>query len=577
MDDYSRYSSAVQDFKRSRARAALQEALGLLGGKRERLLSFEQVRKLVGGPALLPRGLQEIPLDSIVGSVGRYEDFNRQFLPRQESQAGRWARVRMAMDETGLPPIEVYKIGEVYFVSDGHHRVSVAREVGAKRIEAYVTEIPSKVKLSPDDDPEDVITKAEYVEFLKKTGLDQTDLDVDLQVTTTGRYEELLDHIAVHRYFMGQERGNEVPYTEALHHWIQEVYMPAVRTIRQLGLLRDFPGRTEADIYLWLMKHRSELVNRLGWELSIQETASHLWNRLYTKPRRSWERFRRWLARIIPLKALDIGPKPTLWRLERAEPGTGERLFPRILVPISGEDASWRALETAVLVAQREDGSELRGVHVLREGEHEQSELVQGIRREFDRRLAAAGLSGRLVIERGNISRRVEARSHWSDLVVLHLKHPPGVQPMQRLLSGLRAFLQRSPRPALVVPAATKMEHGLLAYDGSRKANEALYLASYLAHAWGTKITVLTSWEKSLKESIVQQKAKSYLIAHEVEADYIQRRGRAGKAVVAAAAEHSCDLVLMGGYGQGPIIEVVMGSTLDLVLREFPGPVWICN
>src|SRR5690606_37393764 len=97
-----------------------------LGGRgaAEDLLRFEDVRKMLGEVSQLPRGLQEIPLDAIVGSVGRYEDFNRQFLPRQAAQGGRWARVRMAVEGSGLPPIEVYKIGDIYFVLDGHHRVS---------------------------------------------------------------------------------------------------------------------------------------------------------------------------------------------------------------------------------------------------------------------------------------------------------------------------------------------------------------------------------------------------------------------------------------------------------------------
>jgi len=160
---------------------------------------------------------------------------------------------------------------------------------------------------------------------------------------------------------------------------------------------------------------------------------------------------------------------------------------------------------------------------------------------------------------------------------VLHLKHPPGNQPMQRLLSGLRAFLQRSPRPALVVGQASQMKHGLVAYDGSRKAQEALYLAAYLACCWGTKITVLTSLEKSLKESLNLQKAKGYLVSQEVEANYIQRRGPAGPAIVTESAESGCDFVLMGSYGQAPLIELMWGSTLDYVLREFQGPVWICS
>ena len=578
MDDFSRYSTAVQDFRRARRRADLQDLLARLGGgQSSRLLSFEQVRKQIGKGSLLPRGIKEIPLDAVVGSVDRYEDFDRQFLPRQESQLGRWARVRMAFEYSGLPPISVYQIGDVYFVLDGHHRVSVAKQLGAKSIEAYVTEIPSRVPVTPDLQPFDLILKAEQARFLEETRMDELHPELDLRVTLPGRYDELRDHIAVHRYFMGQELKREIPYEEAVEHWIVQVYLPAVNSIRKLDLLRDFPDRTETDIYLWLMKHRAELAKQLGWELGSEEAAAHLWNRLYTKPRRAWERFRRWLAGVIPLKALQMAPKPTEWRLERGEIGAGQTLFPRILVPISGEDTSWTAVEQAILVAHHER-AELRGVHVLTNGETKDSSRVGSIRKEFAKRMDKAGLPGRLVLEKGNIPRRVESRAHWSDLVVLHLKHAPGTQPMQRLLSGLRAFLARSPRPVLVVgDQASQLQHVLLAYDGSRKANQALYLAAYLAATWGTKITVFTALERGLKQGLVLQKAKGYLTSQKVEASYLSQRGSASQLIVDTAAKQGCDFVLIGGYGRGGLMEVMLGSTLDDVLREYKNPVWVCS
>jgi nucleotide-binding universal stress UspA family protein len=148
---------------------------------------------------------------------------------------------------------------------------------------------------------------------------------------------------------------------------------------------------------------------------------------------------------------------------------------------------------------------------------------------------------------------------------------------MQRLLSGLRAFLSRTPRPALVVPKASRMKHALLAYDGSKKANEALYLAAYLACSWGIKITVLTSLEKGIREGLQLQKAKGYLISQDVEAEYVTRRGTAGPIVVETARERGCDFVIMGGYSNPGLIELMWGSTLDYVLREFKGPVWVCS
>jgi hypothetical protein len=144
------YSQAIQEFNRIRFQAAMQSLLARLGGTPQKLLSLVEVRRRLGSQAQRSLGLREIPLNKIVGSLGRQTDFNRQFLPRKDSQAGRWARVRMAYDHIGLPPIEVYKLGEIYFVADGHHRVSVARQLGATHIEAYVTEIELKAPHSAE-------------------------------------------------------------------------------------------------------------------------------------------------------------------------------------------------------------------------------------------------------------------------------------------------------------------------------------------------------------------------------------------------------------------------------------------
>lgn len=576
MEPMGRLSSALNDFRRARRRAAIQELLARLGGRSQRLLSFDEVRRTLGEHAQSSRGLQEIPLDAIVGSVGRYEDFNRQFMPIQEAQANRWARVRMAFEYQGTPPIEAFKLGDVYFVADGHHRVSVARQMGAKSIEAYVTEIPTRTPISPDDDIDDLIMKAERTRFLKKTHLDKLHPELDLSPTGAGGYKELLDHIAVHRYYMSQERQREISDDEAVEHWLKTVYQPAVADIRRLGLLRDFPERSEADMYLWLMRHRAELQKQLGWELDTREAAANLWNITSLRPRRLWERFVRFLARLLPIKALRPKPLPAEWRLSRGDLPETETLFPRLLVPISGEDSSWNAVDQALFVAERER-SEVRGVHVLTPGEKESNKRVKAIREEFAHRIQQVGLKGNLVVEEGNIHRRVAERSHWSDLVILHLKHPPGEQPMQRLMSGLRAFLQESKRPVLVVPQFREMRHGLLAYDGSRRAEEALYLATYLARRWGVHLTVLTVAERRTRSTRTQAKARRYLKRRGVDADYVQRVGRAGPEVLDVAEERGCDFVLMGGYAGGPLVEVAFGSTVDYVLREFDGPAFICR
>ena len=140
------------------AEAAIQEVLARISGKSNQLLSYEEVAEKLKLHARTDRGVQHIPLDAIVGSVGRDTDFTRAFLPRRAVDQQRWANVKAAMEDgAGLPPIEVYKVGEVYFVMDGNHRVSIARQEGSTSIEAHVIEVRTNVPLTPDVQPDDLI------------------------------------------------------------------------------------------------------------------------------------------------------------------------------------------------------------------------------------------------------------------------------------------------------------------------------------------------------------------------------------------------------------------------------------
>ncbi|MQC26684.1 MAG: universal stress protein [Chloroflexi bacterium] len=573
MDSPSRYSSAVMDFRRARRRAARQEFFSRFTGRSSRLVPFEEIRQRIGAENFFPRRLEDIPLDAIIGSVGRYEDFNRQFLPRLEAQQSRWARVRLAIEERGLPPIEVYKLGEVYFVMDGHHRVSVARQVESKMIEAYVTEIPTKVTLSPEDDADEIILKAEHAGFLTDTHLDESHPDIELRLTLPGRYRDLREHIAVHRYYLSQEQDRAVNESEAARSWVDNVYLPAVESIRRRGLLRDFPNRTETDLYLWLMTHRTQLTESLGWELETDEAAAHLGQRFGLRPGRILKRFGLFLKDVLTPDSLESGTASGEWRAERTNP---ERLFGRVLVALSDDPENWQALDQALILASLES-STLRGLHVIPKRTNVDEATGNRIEREFFKRVEYSGVPGRVVFEHGQVAREVELRARWSDLVVLHLKHPPGEAPLERLRSGIRILIQRSSRPILIVPHVTKLTHALLAFDGSRKSVEALFVAAHVAQRWGARLTVLTTQEHEEKTEKIQLDARKYLANYGVVADFIQGSGSAGEAVISTVKERGCDIILMGGYGASPLVEVVLGSTVDHVLRAAVVPVLICR
>ena len=157
------YFLAAEDFRKARRRADMEQIIARLRGKSNDLLCYGDVREQVGVKDTSARTLRDIPLDAIIGSVGRCSDFTRTFLPRLDGDRERWARVELgASSLRGLPPIEVYQIGDAYFVQDGNHRVSIARQAGATSIQAYVIEVHTRVPLSPDTQPDDLILMAEY-------------------------------------------------------------------------------------------------------------------------------------------------------------------------------------------------------------------------------------------------------------------------------------------------------------------------------------------------------------------------------------------------------------------------------
>src|SRR5215216_5158072 len=204
------FQMAIHDFQSARQRASIQEILARLRGKSTQLLSYDEVAQKLNLHARVERGIKNIPLDAIVGSVGRYTDFTRTFLPRRTGDQERWARVKAAMVEgVGLPPIEVYKVGEAYFVIDGNHRVSIARQEGFDRIQARVIEVQTKIPLTPSVQPDDLIIKAEYADFLDVTRIMDLRPNVDLSVTIPGQYEKLMQQIYTQQYLLPQNNAGE--------------------------------------------------------------------------------------------------------------------------------------------------------------------------------------------------------------------------------------------------------------------------------------------------------------------------------------------------------------------------------
>jgi uncharacterized ParB-like nuclease family protein len=286
-------------FNSARRRAFVQDILAELSGRSDDLLSFDKVREELQLPDPEAQvSVREIPLDKIVGSVGRYRDFNRAFLPRAQVDPRRWLRIVWLQGQGRLPPIDVFKVGEVYFVRDGNHRVSAARVRRHKTIMARVVEIPVRVPLAATTSPEDLILKAGYAEFLHETSLDKTYPDQKIELTRPGGYRDLQKHIEVHQFYMGLRSRHYPSLEEAAANWYRRVYLPVIERIRAANILDRFPGRTEADLYLWIAENRAHLQIWYGNQIEANEAVDDFaQGHPIPAPRRH---FRRLLHRVFP-------------------------------------------------------------------------------------------------------------------------------------------------------------------------------------------------------------------------------------------------------------------------------------
>jgi hypothetical protein len=298
MDDDLSYLNTVahNDFEKAHERVFLNDVAAFLQGRGNQLLSYDEVRAMLPITGQVERGLQQVPLNAIRGSVDRYRDFDSEFLPRNRATRERWERLdRMALAGKYVPPIQLYKVGDIYFVKDGNHRVSVARQQGATDIEAEVIECTTNVPVHSDADLRDLLRLAEYGRFLQQTNLDKLRPGAHIMFTSLGRYDELLEHISAHRWYLGIEYQRPVAWEEAVLSWYDRLYKPLTDLIMASGILRDFPGHTPADLYIWIMDHRYYLSLEQGHPVG-NRTALLSYDAQYG----SWpRRVHRFLARLI--------------------------------------------------------------------------------------------------------------------------------------------------------------------------------------------------------------------------------------------------------------------------------------
>jgi nucleotide-binding universal stress UspA family protein len=569
------YSTAVSDFRRARSRAGLQSILDKLTGGNSELLSYEDVRRIVRATGVVSRAVRDVPLDAIIGSVGRYQDFTRTFLPKKDSDQNRWVRVKIATSGlTGLPPVELYQIGEAYFVVDGHHRISVARQMGQTDIQANVTEVRSVVPLELDSSPDDLLLKAEEAEFLARTGFNELYHDVELQVTCPGRYHELIEHIDVHRYYMGLEQQREIPYSEAAAHWYEHVYLPIVEIINEQGILFDFPGRTEADLYLWIGRHKADLEEYLGWEVPAGPAAADFASTEGSSGGSIFTRIGHRVLDVVVPDELEGAPATGQWRRERM--ALEDRLFVDILVGLSGQESSWLALEQAITVAGHEN-SRISGLYVVPNEDERESQQAVEIRDRFFWRCGEVGVECRFAVDVGPVARTLCGRARWSDLLAVNLQHRPGESPRSRWMSGFRTLLQRCSRPILAVPEEiSEMKAPLLIHDGSPQSDEALYVATYLSGHWANPLKILLV-ENAGQDGSSLDEVKTYVANHSIDATFITETSSDADVVLPLAAELGSDILIIGAILSNPVIGAVTGNAATAFLNITNIPIFMCR
>lgn len=571
------YRRALEDFRQARTKARLQHLWAAVTGESLDLLRFDEITTKMHATGQSSKGLKNIPVNAIVGSVNRDRDFDRNFLPLRDDDEHRWAKVKAAMTapaSAGLPPIIVYKIGEVYFVLDGNHRVSIARQMGLDFIDAYVTEIKTNVQLSPDDSPDEIILKAEYSDFLETTKIDQVIPDAEFKLTFPGQYPLLIEHIRVHRHYMGLEQQREISWEEAVLHWFHHFYQPIVDIIRKQAFLIEFPEKTETDLYLWLLDHQSYMEKEIGWSIRPEKAASDLLSKQGKNFLQTVRRKIRNVRRRNDFESNNNNSNKVIYPQQTK--ADREKLFADILVPISGEHGSWQAVDQAIILAKMED-ADVRGlsVHVPRlMGDTKMPD--EEIKRIFAEKLEQSGLRGNLVFTEGKIAEKICERAKVNDLVVIKMSHPPSTHIFARLKSGTRSIVRNSPQPLLFVRDQTsQMDNLLLAYDGSPKGKEALYISAYFASRYNKQLSVIVVDIDAERGQRRLTEANNYLGFCCVNQIFKKSTGRVSIDILKAADEIQADMILMGGYGLAPMLEMVFGSTVDGVLRGTQVPVLV--
>jgi hypothetical protein len=260
---------AQNDFMRARRHAAAARLAARLRGEPDdvrMVLPYEEVIAALGFVSERSVGARVVPLDVIVGTVDRDRDFDRSFRPTSGRVRSRWEHIAAAMRQgESLPPIDLLRIGEAYFVRDGHHRVSVARALGRTDIDAIVTEVTTRVGAGKSLTLADLPMKSLERVFFERVPL-PANARPEIQLTDSWDYARLAEHVEAWGFRTSQERHEAISRNETAFQWLETEYRPVVEMLREADLIGD---RTETEAYMRVGAERYRLIRTHRWDEDV--------------------------------------------------------------------------------------------------------------------------------------------------------------------------------------------------------------------------------------------------------------------------------------------------------------------
>jgi hypothetical protein len=257
---------AQHDFLRARRRAGTARLIARLRGEPDDVglvLPYEEVIEALGFVSERALGLNVVTLETILGTVDRGRDFDRRFRPTSGRVRSRWERIATAMRRgEAMPPVDLMRVGEIHFVRDGHHRVSVSRALGRTDIDAYVTAVVTRISADRAIELSDLPLKSHERVFFERVPLPQ-DAKGEISLSNPWDYAELAEGVEAWGFRAMQDREEMLGRDKTARAWLEEEYRPVVSMLREADLIGD---GTATEAYMRIAADRYRLLRTHRWD-----------------------------------------------------------------------------------------------------------------------------------------------------------------------------------------------------------------------------------------------------------------------------------------------------------------------